>query len=75
MLQVSLLKSSMNPELSRICTSDSATRALPHGTGVTGSVTVESCTTACYNAGYPLAGMEYADECCAHASSVERSFY
>ncbi|KAG1865028.1 copper radical oxidase-like protein [Suillus subalutaceus] len=45
------------------CYNDSATRALPYGTGVTGSVTVESCTTACYNAGYPYAGMEYADEC------------
>lgn len=45
------------------CYNDSATRALPYGIGVTGSVTVESCTTACYNAGYPYAGMEYADEC------------
>ncbi|KAF9220620.1 copper radical oxidase-like protein [Gyrodon lividus] len=46
------------------CYNDSAaSRALAHGTGVTGSVSVETCTTACYNAGYPLAGVEYSDEC------------
>ncbi|KAL4076636.1 glyoxal oxidase [Scleroderma yunnanense] len=46
------------------CYNDStATRALTHGTAVTGQVTVESCTTACQNSGYPLAGVEYADEC------------
>ena len=41
-----------------------ANRVLSYGATVTGSVTIESCTTACYNAGYPLAGAEYADECC-----------
>lgn len=25
---------------------------------------VQSCTDACFAAGYPLAGMEYSDECC-----------
>ncbi|KAH7925711.1 copper radical oxidase-like protein [Leucogyrophana mollusca] len=46
------------------CYSDSAaTRALPYGITVAGSVTAETCTSACYNAGYPLAGMEYSDEC------------
>ncbi|KAI9462093.1 copper radical oxidase-like protein [Boletus coccyginus] len=46
------------------CYNDSiANRALLHGIAVTGSVTVESCTTACQNAGYSLAGAEYADEC------------
>lgn len=28
-----------------------------------GGVTIESCTSACQNAGYPLSGTEYADEC------------
>ncbi|KAH7906672.1 copper radical oxidase-like protein [Hygrophoropsis aurantiaca] len=46
------------------CYSDSAaTRALAYGTATTGGVTAESCTTACYNAGYPLAGMEYSTQC------------
>ena len=27
---------------------------------------VESCTAACFAAGYPLAGMEYSAECCAY---------
>ncbi|KAI0925387.1 hypothetical protein AcV7_005644 [Taiwanofungus camphoratus] len=27
------------------------------------SVSVETCTEACYNDGYPLAGLEYADQC------------
>lgn len=45
------------------CYNNSATRALSYRTDVTGSVTVESCTTACYNAGYPYAGMKYPDEC------------
>ncbi|KAI6024210.1 copper radical oxidase-like protein [Pisolithus marmoratus] len=31
--------------------------------GVTGQVTVESCTAACQGAGYQYAGVEYADEC------------
>jgi len=55
------------PELTKLCCtiSDStATRALAHGTAVTGQVTIESCTTACQNSGYPLAGAEYATECC-----------
>jgi hypothetical protein len=25
---------------------------------------VQSCTAACFSAGYPLAGMEYSNECC-----------
>ena len=39
---------------------------------VTGQVTVESCTTACQNSGYPLAGVEYSAECC---KCCERSRY
>jgi hypothetical protein len=26
----------------------------------------ESCTAACFAAGYPLAGTEYSDECCTY---------
>ncbi|KAF8129080.1 copper radical oxidase-like protein [Boletus edulis] len=46
------------------CYNDStANRALSYAATVTGSVTVESCTTACYNAGYSLAGVEYSTQC------------
>lgn len=46
------------------CYNDSTTaRALPNAVGVTGQVTVESCTAACQGAGYQYAGVEYADEC------------
>lgn len=41
-----------------------ATRTLSVGMGVVGQVDHESCTEACANAGYPLAGVEYAAECC-----------
>ena len=47
--------------------SDGAPRALTVGTTVTGGSTknsVESCTAACFASGYPLAGVEYSDECC-----------
>jgi len=40
------------------------TRVLGHGMNVVGQVSIETCTTACFNAGYTLAGAEYADECC-----------
>ena len=35
------------------------------GVGVTtnGPTTIESCTDACFNAGYPLAGAEFATQC------------
>jgi hypothetical protein len=35
-------------------------RTLTQGVGVTGGLTMAKCTTACFNAGYPLAGGEYA---------------
>ncbi|KAF8860305.1 hypothetical protein BDZ45DRAFT_741435 [Acephala macrosclerotiorum] len=41
--------------------------ALPHKavtTGGRGALTVHACTTACQAAGYTLAGVEYAKECC-----------
>ncbi|KAL6310273.1 copper radical oxidase [Sparassis latifolia] len=46
------------------CYSDSVNnRTLSAQIGTQGSVTVESCTSACYNAGYPFAGIEYAAQC------------
>ncbi|EIN04521.1 galactose oxidase [Punctularia strigosozonata HHB-11173 SS5] len=46
------------------CYNDStANRVLGNPAAPVGAVTVETCTTACFNAGFPLAGMEYADEC------------
>ncbi|KAJ7054494.1 glyoxal oxidase N-terminus-domain-containing protein [Mycena amicta] len=38
-------------------------RALVNVAAVDGPLTLESCTTACFNAGMPLAGAEFADEC------------
>lgn len=38
-------------------------RTLPVGKTVS-PVTVQTCTAACFNGGYPIAGAEYADECC-----------
>jgi hypothetical protein len=60
-------RTSTKRELTCIRTSDSNPRTLSYGTGVTGSVSIETCTTACYNAGYPLAGTEYSAECCRNA--------
>lgn len=45
-------------------------RALAISPAINGTVDVETCTTACYNAGYPLAGMEYSTQCCALDPSV-----
>ncbi|KAG2002470.1 hypothetical protein CC2G_004661 [Coprinopsis cinerea AmutBmut pab1-1] len=38
-------------------------RTLGTGVTVTGPLTLEKCTDACFNAGYRLAGAEYAAEC------------
>jgi len=46
-----------------------AARTFPNGVGVVGQVTIESCTEACFNAGFSLAGAEYADQCCTHQRS------
>ena len=32
----------------------------------------ESCTAACFAAGYPLAGTEYSDECCTYCPSPQQ---
>ncbi|KAJ7785161.1 galactose oxidase [Mycena maculata] len=46
------------------CYSDNVDgRALPDGVNVEGQVTLESCTLACFSAGMPLAGAEFADQC------------
>lgn len=37
-----------------------AGRSLTTGVGVTGGLTMEKCTAACFAAGFPLAGGEYA---------------
>lgn len=37
-----------------------AGRTLTVGVAITGGLTMEKCTAACYNAGLPLAGSEYA---------------
>jgi len=47
------------------CFSDSVVaRVLANGVNVVGQVSIETCTAACFNAGYPLAGAEYAGQCC-----------
>lgn len=40
-----------------------AARTLSFGITPATPNSIESCTDACFNAGYPLAGTEYADEC------------
>ncbi|KAI0667510.1 hypothetical protein C8Q78DRAFT_1105323 [Trametes maxima] len=46
------------------CFNDSVNaRVLAVGVNVPGPFTVEGCTTACQNANFPLAGMEFAGQC------------
>ncbi|THG96101.1 hypothetical protein EW026_g5677 [Hermanssonia centrifuga] len=45
------------------CYNDSGPRTLTFGATTDGPNTIESCTDACFNAGYPLAGAEFADQC------------
>ena len=52
--------------------SDGNPRAISVGTTPVGGAannSVESCTAACFAAGYPIAGVEYSDECCTSAYS------
>lgn len=54
-------------------------RALPNGVTTTGGsskMTVDLCTQACQAAGYVLAGVEYAQECCkcSFGYSIPRSW-
>ena len=49
------------------CREGTTGRALPNGVTTTGGsseMTVDLCLTACHTAGYLLAGVEYAGECC-----------
>ena len=47
------------------CFSDSVNaRVLSVGVNVPGNFTVEGCTEACFNANFPIAGMEFAAQCC-----------
>ncbi|KAI0697984.1 copper radical oxidase [Cytidiella melzeri] len=45
------------------CYSDGAPRTLTVTMDPTGPNSIETCTASCFNAGYPLAGTEFADEC------------
>ena len=47
-----------------LCSDSVVARTLGVPMPVTGQMTYAACTTACYNAGYSIAGVEYADECC-----------
>lgn len=42
---------------------NTATRTLTVQITPNGPTTIESCTDACFNAGYPLSGAEFADQC------------
>ena len=46
------------------CYTDNVTaRTLSNAVNMNGANSIEACTTACYNAGFPYAGVEYANEC------------
>ncbi|KAK7018349.1 WSC domain-containing protein [Favolaschia claudopus] len=47
------------------CYSDNVNglRSLPNGLAVAAPFSLEGCTSACFDAGYPFSGSEYADEC------------
>ncbi|KAJ7659270.1 copper radical oxidase [Mycena polygramma] len=42
---------------------DGQGRALVNAVNVVGQVSLETCTSACFNAGMPLSGAEFADQC------------
>ncbi|KAJ7905890.1 glyoxal oxidase N-terminus-domain-containing protein [Mycena leptocephala] len=42
---------------------DGQGRALVNAVNVVGQVSLETCTSACFNAGMPFSGAEFADEC------------
>ena len=45
-------------------------RSLSHGAAVAGQVTLESCTSACFNAGYRFSGAEYSAYVLTHFFSI-----
>ena len=51
-------------KLSSLLISDNvngAGRSIANGVNTVGPVTIESCTTACFNAGFAFAGAEFAE--------------
>ena len=55
--------------------SDSVTaRVLANGVNVVGQVSIETCTAACFSSGYPLAGAEYAGQCCKFHANIMYPF-
>ena len=50
------------------CNVDSSSRSLSAATTSSSSMTPSACQAYCLNAGYPLAGTEYSDECYCGAS-------
>lgn len=62
----------MNSLTQNECREGTTGRALANGVTTTGGsseMTVDLCLTACHTAGYLLAGVEYAGECCKISSS------
>jgi hypothetical protein len=71
MLQVGSALHSYHFRLTLPLSDNVAARTLMVGIGTVGEVTIESCTAACYNAGYTLAGAEYSTQvstCTIHAN-------
>ncbi len=60
------------------CYTDSVSaRSLPYTASVPGgpsAMTIELCQSTCLAAGYVLAGVEYAEECCEYLLSVHKYF-
>ncbi|KAJ7635293.1 galactose oxidase [Roridomyces roridus] len=54
---------SIGPWVSLGCFSDNVGGRALTATPVDGQVSLDTCTTACFNAGMPLSGTEFADEC------------
>ena len=76
---ISILSFERRPDVSvAFANSDGGPRALSQGTTPIGGAannSVESCTQACFNAGFTLAGVEYSDECCALTFPLLKCFY
>ena len=64
MLQVESLYMSRRFCLPLLRSDSTSARTLAITVGTDGAVDVESCVEACFDAGYPIAGLEFADQCC-----------
>ena len=51
------------PALNFTCSESANGRTLPVQIDTNGPTSIETCTDACFNAGYPLAGAEFATQC------------